>query len=110
MAAENIFSNLPTLETERLILRKITLADAADMFAYMSEEDVARYVTWDAHKTIQDTERFIRFVLSKYESNSPAPWAIEYKEKGKVIGTIDFGMWQENHRVAEVGYALSKDY
>lgn len=110
MTTKNIFTNLPTLETERLILRKVTFADAADIFAYASDEDVAKYVTWDTHKTIQDTERFIRFILSRYENNSPAPWAIEYKENSRVIGTIDFVTWQEYHKVAEVGYALSKDY
>lgn len=110
MTTKNIFNNLPTLETDRLILRKVTLADAADIFAYASDEEVAKYVTWNVHKTIQDTERFIYFIFSRYESNSPAPWAIENKENGKVIGTIDYVMWQEEHKVAEVGYALSKDY
>lgn len=110
MTAKNIFSNLPTLETERLILRKITMDDAEDLFAYTSDEAVAKYVTWNAHETIHDTKDFIQFVLSRYASNSPAPWAIVYKETNKVIGTIDFVNWQEYHKVAEIGYALSKEY
>ncbi|WP_373782338.1 GNAT family N-acetyltransferase, partial [Jeotgalibaca porci] len=110
MTAKGIFSNLPTLETERLILRKIAIDDAEDLFAYTSDEAVAKYVTWNAHQTIQDTKDFIQFVLSRYASNSPAPWAIVYKETDKVIGTIDFVSWQEHHKVAEVGYALSKAY
>ena len=45
MEIEKIFGNLPTLETERFILRKVTLEDVADMYYYGSNEDVSKYVT-----------------------------------------------------------------
>lgn len=32
-----IFSNLPVLETDRLILRRITMRDARDVYAYASD-------------------------------------------------------------------------
>ena len=66
MTAKGIFSNLPTLETERLILRKIAIDDAEDLFAYTSDEAVAKYVTWNAHQTIQDTKDFIQFFVGKF--------------------------------------------
>ena len=34
----------PRLETERLVLRKMTLGDAAAVFAYASDPEVTRYV------------------------------------------------------------------
>ena len=39
------------------------MADAEDLFAYTSDEAVAKYATWNAHETIQDTKDFIQFVL-----------------------------------------------
>jgi len=39
-----IFSDLPTIETERLILKKIEMANANDMFAYASLDQVTRYL------------------------------------------------------------------
>ncbi|MGP4071742.1 GNAT family N-acetyltransferase [Piscibacillus sp. B03] len=39
-----------------------------------------------------------------------APWGIEYKQNGKLIGTADFVWWQKDHHAAEVGYVLSPDY
>ena len=110
MEIEKIYRDLPILETERLILRKVTLEDLEDMYLYGSDEDVAKYVTWDRHKSIADTKAFIEFILSNYQNKQVAPWGIEYKENGKFIGTIDFVWWQPNHKMAEIGYVLSKDY
>ena len=39
----DILANLPTIETERLLLRKITLNDASDMFEYASNAEVSEY-------------------------------------------------------------------
>ncbi|MBH0172416.1 GNAT family N-acetyltransferase [Fictibacillus sp. 23RED33] len=110
MEIKDIFTNLPTLEPERLLLRKITVGDAQDMFQYGSDAEVSRYVTWDAHKTIEDTMEFIGFVLRRYESADLAPWGIVLKETNQLIGTIDFVSWQINHKTAEIGYVIAKNY
>lgn len=110
MEIANIYSSLPILETERLILRKITMDDAEDMFAYGSDPEVSRYVTWNQHQTKDDTEEFVEFVLNQYEAGRLAPWGIEWKETGKLIGTIDFVSWNTNHHFAEIGYVIARDY
>ena len=110
MEIERIYSNLPILETERLILRKVIFEDVEDMYLYGSDEEVAKYVTWDRHKTLADTKSYIELILNKYQNKQVAPWGIEYKKNGKLIGTIDFVWWQPNHKIAEIGYVLSKQY
>jgi len=110
MEIEKIYSNLPILETERLILRKVTLEDVEAMYLYGSDEEVSRYVTWNTHQTTSDTKDFVEFILNKYKNKQVAPWGIEYKENGKFIGTIDYVWWQPHHQMAEIGYVLSKEY
>jgi ribosomal-protein-alanine N-acetyltransferase len=110
MVIGDIYKNLPTLETERLLLRKVTLADTAAMFSYASNEDVAKYVTWDVHRSMSDTERFINFVLNRYNNEEIAPWGIEDKETGSFIGTVDFVSWSTNHHNAEIGYVIAPEY
>ncbi len=110
MRVDKIFGDLPLLETERLILRKVTLEDIEDMHQYGSDEEVSKYVTWNTHETISDTKDFVEFVLTKYENKQVSPWGIVYKENGKFIGTIDFVWWQPNHKTAEIGYVISKEY
>ena len=60
MDERNVYFNLPDLETERLLLRRLTLDDADDMFAYASSEDVARYVLWTPHRSRDDSLEFLR--------------------------------------------------
>jgi [ribosomal protein S5]-alanine N-acetyltransferase len=110
MEIEKIYGDLPFLETERLILRRITLEDVEDMYSYGSNEEVSKYVTWNTHRTLSDTKEFVEFVLSQYEDKKVAPWGIEYKENGKFIGTIDFVWWQPKHKSAEIGYVISQNY
>jgi len=66
--AEDVLKNLPTLETDRLILRKIILGDAEAVFDYTSDPEVTRYVIWDTHRTIEDSETFLRSVAERYEN------------------------------------------
>jgi [ribosomal protein S5]-alanine N-acetyltransferase len=107
---QDIYKEIPSFETERILLRKITMNDLEDMFEYGSDEEVSKYVTWDRHKTTNDTKEFIEFVLSRYEKGEVAPWGIELKENNKLIGTVDFVSWSPHHNNAEIGYVLSKPY
>ncbi|WP_245415701.1 GNAT family N-acetyltransferase [Alteribacter populi] len=81
MKIEEIFNHLPTLETDRLTLRKFTIHDAQDMFAYSSDPDVSRYVPWEVHKTIDDSIGFLRYILKQYDEGKLAPWAIVLKAR-----------------------------
>jgi [ribosomal protein S5]-alanine N-acetyltransferase len=110
MKIEDIYIDLPILETERLKLRKFTIDDVSDMFEYSSEPDVSRFVPWETHNSINDTNDFLNYILNQYKSGKIAPWAVEYRTNNKVIGTIDFVAWSISHRRAEIGFILSKDY
>lgn len=110
MKIEEIYEDLPILETDRLLLRKITIDDVEMMHAYASNEEVSKYVTWDTHYSLSDTQMFVEFVLHQYETKKIAPWGIEYKQNGTFIGTIDFVNWQPKHKIAEIGYVISSDY
>jgi ribosomal-protein-alanine N-acetyltransferase len=102
---------LPQLETERLILRRMTMADAPDMFEYGSDPDVTRYVSWPTHKTVEDSERFLARVVNSYETTNPSGWGIVLKQSGKFIGTIGMdGSWKMKNFRLELGYVLNKDY
>lgn len=110
MKAFDYFKDLPDVDTKHLRLRKITLEDAEDLFYYGSVEEVTQNVTWYPYKKIKEAKDFIRIIWSFYEAGEAAPWAIEHKETGKMIGTIGFGNVEKRHFSAEVAYVLSKDY
>lgn len=102
------FSDLPTLQTPRLTLRRAAMRDAEDIYAYSRDPDVARHVLWDAHRSIFDSRAYLRFLLRQYREGKPASYCIVLKETGHVIGTIGFMSYNQENSTVEVGYSLSK--
>lgn len=100
----------PTLETERLILRKLKISDDKDIFEYAKDPEVSRYVTWEPHKSIEDARAFINWNLERYNKGEIGEWAIELKETGRVIGSIGFVELDRINFCGTVGYALSRKY
>ncbi|MBP3646031.1 MAG: GNAT family N-acetyltransferase [Clostridia bacterium] len=105
-----VFSHLPTMLTQRLVLRPVRMSDAEDMYEYSRDPEVARHVLWDAHRSIHQTREYIRFLLRQYRNASPGTFAIALRDSGKMIGTIGFMWVQTDNRSAEVGYSLSRSY
>lgn len=110
MKIEEVFGDLPELNTPRLLLRKLRPEDAADIFEYASDPETAREVTWEAHRTLDDSKGFLDYVLNKYENRKTSEWGLVFRENNKLIGTCGFVWWKPEHAGAEIGYALSRAY
>lgn len=108
--AELIFKGTPQLETDRLILRKLTQEDDQGVFEYASDDQVTQYLTWDTHKTIEDSRGFIQFTLGRYERDETGDWGIVWRESGKLIGTAGFAWCDLKNRRAEIGYVIAKPF
>jgi ribosomal-protein-alanine N-acetyltransferase len=99
------------INTDRLLLRRITIDDAQDMFSgWASDTDITKYMRWKAHKDIETTKYVINLWLKEYENADTYRWAIVYKEKNELIGAIDIVHLDKNTQTAQIGYCLSKKY
>ncbi|OYQ62845.1 GNAT family N-acetyltransferase [Pseudanabaena sp. SR411] len=99
-----------TLQTPRLILRKLAITDAEDIFAYASDPQVTTYTAWETHRSINETYEYLNnFVFQMYRSGKGMNWGIVMKENGKLIGTCSLHT-APVHRRAELGYVLSRNY
>lgn len=105
-----IYKNLPRLETDRLILRKLSMCDLKDMFAYASDEEVTRHLRWGPHQSLEETEDHLSVVLREYAGGRDGPWGIEHRENGSLIGNIHLMAISAQHSKAEVGFLLSRAY
>jgi ribosomal-protein-alanine N-acetyltransferase len=106
-----VFANLPELETERLLLRKMRLDDAEAMFAYASDPEVTRYVPWDTHRSMEDSESFLGFATEGYERGDFGGWGVVLKYDAVFIGTSGIYVgYAPEHARAELGYVLSREY
>ncbi len=108
---ERALAELPELETGRLLLRRMRLEDAEAMFAYASDPEVTRYVLFDTHRSIRDSEAFLRFAVEGYDRGDFGGWGVVLKDSGAFVGTcgLDVGYAPEHAR-AELGYVLSREH
>ena len=106
---QEFFSRLPVIETERLMLRKMTMRDAPDLYRYCRDKEVARHVLWDAHTSLLETRAYVRFLLYQYRNGEPGSWGIVLKETGRVVGTIGYMNYSADNSTVEIGYSLSRE-
>jgi ribosomal-protein-alanine N-acetyltransferase len=95
-----------TLKTERLRLRKVKLADAEAIFRqYAQDPEVTKYVSWRAHKDIEETREFVRMCLLAWDVGNAFHWVIERLEDKQVMGMISARAGGEKW---ELGYVLAR--
>ena len=87
------------------------LDDAGAMFAYASDPEVTRYVLWDTHRSIVDSESFLSFAMEGYERGDFGGWGVVLKDSGAFVGTCGMdGGYAPEHARAEIGYVLSREH
>lgn len=98
----------PVLETERLVLRALTLDDVEDVYAYCSDPDIGADAGWPMHRTLDDSRMFVTCI-----ANAPHVFGIFEKrgtQTGPCVGTV--GLIDDPHRknvdCLMLGYALAK--
>lgn len=104
------FEQHPVLETERLLLRPITMDDAPDVFDYASDPESNKYMPWDTHQTIADTIAYLETIPKNYVARERLGFAITLKPDGKYIGACDFHTISEKHHRVMLGYVLNRKY
>src|SRR3712207_498622 len=87
------------------------LGDAEAMFAYASDPEVTRYVLWDTHRSIEDSESFLRSATEGYERGDFGGWGVVLKDGGAFVGTCGVdARYAPEHASAELGYVLSREH
>lgn len=93
------------MESERIILRPVSLDDAEDMYEYTSDEETTRFI-YDQHTDINKTKSLI----ANYFMKEPiGKYAILLKENNKMIGIIEFRVHEHNNS-GEIGYTLNRHF
>jgi len=105
-----IFSNIPEIHTDRLVLRRLKVADSWDMFEYAKNPDVTEFLTWRAHPNIEYTREYLQFVGTHYTIGDFFDWAIVLAEEDKMIGTCGFTRIDYTNNCAEIGYVINPAY
>jgi ribosomal-protein-alanine N-acetyltransferase len=104
------FTEFPMLETERLVLRKFDKMDINDIYELRTCERVMKYMDAPPMESLEETERFLNYILKTYEDGEGINWVISLKGSERMIGYIGFWRFDRGNYRGEIGYALKKDF
>jgi [ribosomal protein S5]-alanine N-acetyltransferase len=101
------FTPFPELETERLLLRKITKEDTSEIYFLRSDEAILKFIGKEPAKNFQEAEDFINRINENVLANTGIMWGITLKDNAQeIIGTICYWRIQNENYRAEIGYVL----
>jgi len=99
---------VPVLETSRLRLRPLSMADTAAVFEIHSDPETLKYWGHDQMTSIEQAEDLIRGNMEWVDSGMAVYWAMERRERPGLIGTCTLFKMDHQNRHAEVGYILNR--
>lgn len=104
-----------TLTTERLELRPIRNEDAPGIWPHVSDPEIARYMSWEPHESLDVTRRFIEDVVRRMEQGSTVSWTIRERPSGSVCGLVSLIAIMRTHRAlrydkAELAYWIGQPF
>lgn len=97
------------LETDRLILRKLTNDDKHDLSLILQYKDVM--YAYEHAFSDEEVDIWLNNQLRRYKEDGFGLWAVILKKTGKLIGQCGLTIQQiDNKNVVEVGYLFNKTY
>jgi ribosomal-protein-alanine N-acetyltransferase len=99
----------PVLVTERLRLREIVNADAADILHFRGDRETQKYNTVPMRDEAE-ARSLIRTMQSWYVTRQAIQWGITLLEQDRVIGICGVHDWSRRHQRAFIGYDLTREY
>ena len=99
----------PTLQTDRLVLRQLTIADTDFVFQHFRDPRVTQYLMDEPPVAdYAQAQAIVNFYLDP-EGKTHNRWGIVRKTDNRLMGTCGYHKWAKVHFRAEIGYDLSPD-
>ena len=99
--------NIPTVETERLELRKLEEKDTKFLFSLFSNLEAMKYWDTKPHKSISVTKQALSNMEKVWLSGHGLSWGIMLKETSQLIGYFGLHSWNNSKDETEHGYIIS---
>lgn len=94
------------IETERLILRPLTLDDAEAEFAWLSDPEVNRYMPYALYSNVEDVTKWLEYAST---TKDEVHFGFERKADGFLIGAGSIGPDEKMPGAWSFGYNLRRD-
>lgn len=95
------------IETDRLLLRRFTIADLDELSVIFRDPKVVRYLGSGKPVNRAETEHALHTILRHWEQHGFGRWAVVFKETSELIG---YGGLRSFHDTPELVYLLAQRY
>lgn len=99
-----------TIQTKRLMLRKMDMCDANSLFAIWSNPKVTKYMNIEGFTRIKEAEEMIAFLSDLSERGEAIRYSIIEKNSNTIIGSCGFNSLNFEANTAEIGYDLDSQF
>ncbi len=102
----------PVLQTERLVLREITVDDAEFWMRNFSDPEVVELTAWEPPRDLEAAkEEIVRFCARPFQEATGVRWGIAFRGSSDLIGTLGYHQWvREGAHRARMGYDLLREH
>ena len=97
----------PDLETRRLLLRKLSLADVDDLFQVFSDVETTVYVPRNKHVDKTETLNHLKNLIKRMDEGKTLVWSVVDKKDKRVIRTVNLYLKQD--RAASIGAVICRE-
>ncbi len=98
--------NLPTLETERLILRPLSIDDLNNVFKWTGDPRVNKYMIYPLYESPEDGREWLEAL---YEDETKLDYGFVLKSTGELIGSGGL-YYKEDIDAWNIGYNIAYDH
>ena len=104
--AEGLF--FPVIETDRLVLKPLTVDDSKSLLEIFSDPEVMRYWNTEPWKGIQDAYDFVDNSNSAMLRQESLVLGVYLKSTGELAGKCMLFSYDKDSRRAEIGFGLGR--
>jgi RimJ/RimL family protein N-acetyltransferase len=97
------------LETERMALRRMKMADVDNLMGIFSDPEAMRY--YPATKSREEAEAWVRWTLGSYRDHGFGQWVAILKDSGEFAGQCGLTVQEvEGKQEVEIGYLFLRRF
>jgi RimJ/RimL family protein N-acetyltransferase len=108
MTLDNIFKSFPELETQRLSLRRIKVADSEAFFRILADDEVTKYYDDSTFTELSQAREQIEAWENGFRNRRCIRWGIARKGDPAILGTCGYYGFHTWHKRAGIGYELGR--
>jgi ribosomal-protein-alanine N-acetyltransferase len=99
---------LPSLATERLVVRPVERSDLGDLLLVNGDAEVVRHLPYSAWQSMLDAEAWLGRMQALQAAGSGRQFVVAFRDEGRAIGTVLLFRHDPANARAEVAYVLGR--